>query len=120
MSTTNTGAHYGTGLARVMADRQVSIRGLARRLDPADPENARRAIRRYLSGDQTPTVKTRERIAEALDATREEIEGDPPTLPGDLRIEARAAAEDARRAARRMERLAAALLTADEREESRA
>lgn len=59
------GETYSEWLRRQMDDRQVTTRELARRLNPDDPEIARRAVRRYLAG-MVPIERTRDRIAHAL------------------------------------------------------
>jgi hypothetical protein len=48
-----------------MQERDLSQRALARMWKPEDPETARRAIRRYLSG-MVPIRRTRDELAVAL------------------------------------------------------
>jgi len=67
VGTMRTREGYAAWLHRQMSERGVSARELARRLSPEDPENARRAVRRYLSGT-VPIARNRARIAQALGA----------------------------------------------------
>lgn len=56
---------YAQWLGRQMAERRFTQRSLARAWNPRDPENARRAIRRYLGG-MVPIARTRHDLAQAL------------------------------------------------------
>lgn len=64
-TTTSNRESYAQWLRREMDERGVSLRELARRLGPNDPETWRRSLRRYLKG-MVPLAKTKERIAAAL------------------------------------------------------
>lgn len=66
---------YGNRLRRVLGERGVSVRELATRMNPANPETARRHINRVLAGGE-PRERTRAEIAAALGVDRKEIEGE--------------------------------------------
>lgn len=63
-----------------MDERGVTQRELARRLDPTDPENWRRSVRRYLKG-MVPLAKTKQRIADCLGS--ESVGPDPDDTEDD-------------------------------------
>lgn len=65
---------YGQHLRRYLDEHGISVRSLSRRLNPEKPEAARRQLNRIIKGRE-PRAATRERIADALDTTREAIEG---------------------------------------------
>lgn len=115
MRTTTTGAHYGESLQAALDRTEVSVRELARRLNPSDPETARRSVKRYLRGSQTPTVQTREQIADALGLSRSDIEGDTDMV-ADLYVQLRAAKDatrQLRQQASEIDRAIAALLDSE-------
>lgn len=72
---------FNEWLAGEMARRSVTKRELARRLAAKHPEgvtsktldNSRRAVRRYLKGEQNPLAPTREAIADALGVDRDSV-----------------------------------------------
>ncbi len=71
---------YAEWLSRQMEERGVTQRGLARAWRPQDIEIARRSVRRYLSGENVPTERTRGEIARALGSSEtgpsDDSEGD--------------------------------------------
>jgi hypothetical protein len=78
MSTSISNETYAQWLERQMKERGFSTRSLARVMNPEDPEVARRALRRYLSG-MVPQARTRVAIAEALGSA----ESEPPSSDDD-------------------------------------
>lgn len=66
---------YGEKLRAHLETTDVSVRGLARRLDPENPEAPRRQLNRILAG-RKPRPDTREKIAAALGVPRQVIEGE--------------------------------------------
>lgn len=68
---------FGDRLRRYVGQEpgQVSVRELARRLNPENPESARRDLNRILNGRE-PRADKRERIAEALSVSRADLEDD--------------------------------------------
>lgn len=71
MKTTTSPETYAQWLKRQMDERGFTLRGLARAWNPNDPENARRALRRYLKG-MVPIERTRAEIARALGSDESE------------------------------------------------
>lgn len=67
---------YGDSLRSFLASRNISTRTLAKRLNPSNPESARRDLNRIFAGRE-PRAEKREEIAAALGVERREIEGDP-------------------------------------------
>lgn len=66
MATTRHRSAFGHRL-RAELDRQgLSIRALSRRLEPQNPDQARRSLIRWLSGQTNPRPATRQMIADAL------------------------------------------------------
>lgn len=57
---------FSTHLRQAISDNGVSVRGLAREWRPSNPEAAKRSLLRYLSGEVTPTLATRNELAAAL------------------------------------------------------
>lgn len=57
---------FGHRLRAELATAEVSIRELARRLDPEKPENARRTVTRWVTGGSKPTRENRRAAAVAL------------------------------------------------------
>lgn len=72
---------YAEWLTRQLEERGMTQRGLARAWRPHDFENARRAVRRYMTG-MVPVARTRAEIAEALGAN-ESGPADEDTKEGD-------------------------------------
>lgn len=66
---------YANQLRAALDRLDLSIRKAGRLYNPADPESGRRAMHDWLSGKTDPTAETRQRIADALGVTREDIEG---------------------------------------------
>ena len=65
-SRTNHRPHFGDKLALELERQQVSRHDLARRLNPGEPENARRLIRKWIKGQHSPVRSSRVLVAEAL------------------------------------------------------
>jgi transcriptional regulator with XRE-family HTH domain len=57
---------FGTSLRRELDRQKLSIRGLARRLDPNRPDVARRNVARWIGGYNQPSRLNRIAVAEAL------------------------------------------------------
>lgn len=55
-----------TWLREELDERGLSVRGLARAIDPANPERGRRNLHRYLTGSTQPNAPMRKKIADAL------------------------------------------------------
>jgi transcriptional regulator with XRE-family HTH domain len=49
-----------------LSRQNLSIRGLARRMNPGDTEKARRSLYRWLNDGIEPSAKSRAAVAEAL------------------------------------------------------
>lgn len=85
MSTRRTTELAPTALARWLSDRleerNWGVRTLARRMTPADPEVARRALNRYLYEGSFPDEANRALIADALAVDPSEV----PTQVGPFR-----------------------------------
>lgn len=62
---TQSAVAYAEWLREKMDERGLSQRGLATRINPNNPEVARRSVRRYLKG-MVPLQRTRVVIADAL------------------------------------------------------
>ena len=60
-------------LTAELAERGWGIRTLARKMNPEEPEIARRALNRYLFEGSNPTEVNREAIAAALDVDPSEV-----------------------------------------------
>lgn len=56
----------------------LGVRTLARRMNPSEPEVARRALNRYLYEGAYPSEANRDLIAEALDVDATEVPALPP------------------------------------------
>lgn len=82
MQTSTSQETYAVWLARTMEERGFTQRSLAKAWNPADPENARRAIRRYLKG-MVPIVRTRLEIARALGSDETEPAASDDDKEGD-------------------------------------
>lgn len=54
----------------------MGARTLARLVDPSNPEQARRAIRRWLQGTHTPTQASRDAVTDALGLERGALDPD--------------------------------------------
>lgn len=57
---------FGTHLRSELDKRKMSIRGLARTIDPQNPEVARRNLARWIGGYNNPSRLNRIAVAEAL------------------------------------------------------
>jgi len=75
MQTAQREGWFGTKLATALDTQGMSVRGLARRLRPDDPESARRTLHRYLAG-RTPSPEMRQQIATALGIDAGDLEPD--------------------------------------------
>lgn len=82
---------YAEWLGRKMREGDKSIRALARAWNPADPETARRALKRYLGG-VVPREKTRGEIAAALGSSETGPASDDQEGERDVRRAGEAAA----------------------------
>lgn len=67
MTDTDVRQTYAEWLRERMEERQLTQRGLAKLVNPDDPETARRAVRRYLKG-MVPLERSRRIIAGALES----------------------------------------------------
>lgn len=63
---TRTRSQFGSLLRDALTSQGVSIRELARRLNPERPETARRSLIRYIKGEVIPEQRNRDEIAAAL------------------------------------------------------
>ena len=61
---------FGDRLRRELDRTGVSIRGLSRRLDPKNPDAARRNLTRWIGGHNVPTPANRDAVADALGVDR--------------------------------------------------
>ena len=66
---------FSSKLSAALETQEVSIRTLARRWRPNDPESGRRSLHRYLAG-RTPAPEIRQQLAEALGIDAEHLEPD--------------------------------------------
>jgi hypothetical protein len=69
-------ATFSDKLNAVLEDRSMSNRGLANRIDPENPESARRTIRKWRSGQQTATQASRNSVTDALGLERGSLDPD--------------------------------------------
>lgn len=59
----------------------VSVRELARRLNPENPEGARSGIHKWLRGDHFPSRSSRRQVAQALGFTADRYLDDVAAMP---------------------------------------
>ena len=67
---------FSARLGEALVQHNVSIRGLAKRINPEDPESARRNLHRWLAAENYPSKASRQAIADGLGITREELDPD--------------------------------------------
>jgi len=67
---------FGEKLRRELDRQDVSVRALARKLQPQQPEVARRNLARWIGGYNRPTTAHRDAIADALGVSREQFAAD--------------------------------------------
>jgi hypothetical protein len=65
VTATETRQTYAQWLRQKMAERDLGVRGFARKIDSANPDQARRALRRHLNG-MIPIARTRQMYARVL------------------------------------------------------
>ena len=58
---------FALHLRRAMDDKEISIRELARRLNPENPEAPRSLLHKWLKGKHVPSRTSRRAVARALD-----------------------------------------------------
>lgn len=75
-TTTSPRAPFAAKLRAELDRKSWGIRRLAREIDPANPEPARRQIHRHLSGAHAPSRVTRHRYCDALGIDRAALEDD--------------------------------------------
>ncbi len=66
MSTVTGRENYATWLSRKLDEAGYTVRGFAKRMNPENPEIARRTLRRYIKGDVIPREPAQREIAEHL------------------------------------------------------
>lgn len=64
-----------------MAEKQMSVRGLARTIDPHNVERARRNIHRWLDEGITPSRASRREVADALGLSPDSLDDDDEDDP---------------------------------------
>lgn len=69
---------FAEHLRQAIILQETSVRALAKEWRPNSPETARRILHKYLAGSVTPTISTRDELAEALDLSVEML-----PLPGE-------------------------------------
>lgn len=60
---------YASWLSRKLDEGNFTVRGFAMKMNPENPEIARRTLRRYLSGQYVPRQAARDEIAAQLGST---------------------------------------------------
>jgi transcriptional regulator with XRE-family HTH domain len=78
MATTKRRSPFGDRLRAELDRQNLSVRGLARKMNPNDPETPRRALNRFLNGHtRTPTPESLDALVAALgEDSRERLNGD--------------------------------------------
>jgi transcriptional regulator with XRE-family HTH domain len=74
------GTAFSRWLRQELDNRGLGVRELARALDPAYPERARRNLHRYLNGSVAPNPPMRKRIADALGLAVDDLPGEEPSV----------------------------------------
>lgn len=69
-------------LRQQLDERGVTVRGLARVIDPVSPERGRRNLHRYLTGSTRPNAPMRKKIADALGVPVSEVPNGDDGEPG--------------------------------------
>jgi transcriptional regulator with XRE-family HTH domain len=76
MNTQKRQTEFGRWLCGELESRDWGIRTLARRINPGEPEIARRALNRYVHEGTLPSPEYRAAIADALGVDVDELPGD--------------------------------------------
>lgn len=76
MSTITNPSRFVTRVRQEMAHQALSIRGLARRMDPANVDRARRNLHRWLDEGIRPSRTSRAEVAAALGIESAALEDD--------------------------------------------
>lgn len=87
METTRTKTPAETPLAQwldaALKERGWGVRTLARKMNPTEPEVARRALNRYLYAGSNPSEANRELIAAAFEIDAAEVPAEPGPFLGE-------------------------------------
>lgn len=67
---------FAAKLRSLLDEKDISVRQLARRYDPDALDSARPYLHKLLAGKHVPSLKTRRRIARALDMPADYFESD--------------------------------------------